>query len=67
MRDDQNERDPLALLMRTGDPIRLAGYVPRYYTDDVRGLEEYGGPGRWRSTSRPSIGTRPCSTVCAAG
>jgi hypothetical protein len=44
MRDDQNERDPLALLMRTGDPIRLAGYVPRYYTDDVRRLEGMVGP-----------------------
>jgi len=44
MRDDQNERDPLALLMRTGDPIRIAGYVPRYYTDDVRRLEGMVGP-----------------------
>jgi hypothetical protein len=44
MRDDQNERDPLALLMRTGDPVRLAGYVPRYYTDDVRWLEATAGP-----------------------
>ncbi len=44
MRDDQNGRDPLALLMRTGDPIRLAGYVPRYYTDDVRRLEATVGP-----------------------
>ena len=67
MRDDQNERDPLALLMRTGDPIRLAGYVPRYYTDDVRRLEETVGPRRWRYTSRPSIGMRPWDTDCAAG
>ena len=44
MRDDQNEQDPLALLMRTGDPIHLAGYVPRYFADDVRRLDTTVGP-----------------------
>jgi hypothetical protein len=32
MRDLQNHADIMALLMRTNDPISVAGYVPRYYS-----------------------------------
>ncbi|MBI4203837.1 MAG: hypothetical protein HY527_02315 [Betaproteobacteria bacterium] len=32
MRDVQNRADPMALLMRTGDPMSMVGYVPRYYS-----------------------------------
>ncbi len=35
MQDVQNDRDTMALMMRTGEPIRLVGYVPRYYANDV--------------------------------
>ncbi len=44
MRDVQNKVDPMALLMRTGDPVSLAGYVPRYYSDDFSRLLTLVGP-----------------------
>jgi hypothetical protein len=36
MGDLQNEFDQAALLMRTGDPISVVGYVPKYYSTDLR-------------------------------
>jgi len=33
MRDFQNPKDSAALLLRTGDPISLVGYAPRYYSE----------------------------------
>lgn len=32
MRDVQNKADPMALLLRTDDPMSMVGYVPRYYS-----------------------------------
>lgn len=37
-RDIQNEYDPDALLLRTGDPVALLGYVPRYYSTEFSRL-----------------------------
>jgi hypothetical protein len=34
MRDIQNRADPLALLLRTDDPVGLVGYVPRYFAGE---------------------------------
>ena len=34
MRDLQNLHDGMALLLRTGDPITLVGYAPRYYSGE---------------------------------
>lgn len=38
MKDVQNEFDAAALLLRTGEPISLVGYAPRYYSDDFSAL-----------------------------
>lgn len=38
MRDLQNEHDAMALLLRTGDPIFLVGYAPRYYSEEFNQL-----------------------------
>jgi hypothetical protein len=35
VQDVQNDRDTMALMMRTGEPVQLVGYVPRYYASDV--------------------------------
>ncbi len=32
MQDVQNKADPMALLLRTDDPMSMVGYVPRYYS-----------------------------------
>lgn len=32
--DPQNEYDSQALLLRTGEPVSLVGYVPRFYSSD---------------------------------
>lgn len=40
MQDLQNEHDPMALLMRTADPIACVGYCPRYYSGDFTRLLE---------------------------
>ncbi len=37
MLDNQNEKDPFAIAMRT-EPVMVVGYVPRYYTQDIRQL-----------------------------
>ena len=34
MRDVHNLADPMALLMRTDDPMSMVGYVPRYYAGE---------------------------------
>lgn len=44
MRDVQNQHDPMALLMRTGDPISIVGYCPRYYSGEFSTLLEKLGP-----------------------
>lgn len=36
--DIQNAHDPTALLMRTGDPISLVGYCPRFYSAEFSKL-----------------------------
>ena len=38
MKDVQNEHDSAALLLRTGEPISLVGYAPRYYSEDFSHL-----------------------------
>ncbi len=35
MHDLQKDFDAMALMMRTGDPVRIVGYLPRYYSGDV--------------------------------
>jgi hypothetical protein len=40
MRDVQNPHDPMALLMRTSDPMSLVGYCPRYYSAEFTRLLE---------------------------
>jgi hypothetical protein len=44
VRDVQNEADGLALMLRTGDPVQLVGYVPRYYSADLGRLLDMVGP-----------------------
>lgn len=38
MSDMQNDSDEMALLLRTGDPVTLVGYVPRYYSAEFSRL-----------------------------
>lgn len=38
MQDLQNTYDRMALLMRTGDPVTLVGYAPRYYSAEFTQL-----------------------------
>lgn len=38
MKDIQNEYDGMALSLRTGDPVTLVGYVPRYYSAEFSSL-----------------------------
>ncbi len=40
MQDLQNRYDEMALLLRTGDPISLVGYAPRYYSAEFTQLIE---------------------------
>jgi hypothetical protein len=40
VRDIQNSYDPMALLMRTNDPMSLVGYCPRYYSAEFTRLIE---------------------------
>jgi hypothetical protein len=44
MRDEQNDVDAMALMLRTDDPVRLVGYVPRYYSADIGRLLTGVGP-----------------------
>lgn len=50
MQDLQNEQDALALLLRTTDPVSLAGYVPRYYSGEFTQLLKAVGPEKVRVT-----------------
>jgi len=43
MKDIQNKFDEVAMLLRTGDPISLIGYVPRYYSAEFTELVELVG------------------------
>jgi len=43
LRDVQNEYDSTALLLRTGQPVSLVGYAPRYYSSDFSRLIEGAG------------------------
>lgn len=44
VQDFQNPYDPMALLMRTNDPMSLVGYCPRYYSAEFTRLIEAVGP-----------------------
>jgi hypothetical protein len=50
MQDLQNPHDPMALLMRTGDPITLVGYAPRYYSAEFTQLIKSTGQGQVKVT-----------------
>ena len=38
MKDIQNDSDALALALRTGDPMSIVGYAPRYYSTEFSHL-----------------------------
>lgn len=38
MPDIQNPHDALALMIRTGDPLTILGYCPKYYARDFNDL-----------------------------
>jgi hypothetical protein len=40
MYDIQNPFDPLAISLRTDDPVMIVGYIPRYLNDDFRKILE---------------------------
>lgn len=42
MKDIQNTHDHNALVLRTGDPISIVGYAPRYYAEDFARLADLG-------------------------
>ena len=44
MQDFQNSYDAMALLVRTGDPVSLVGYAPRYYSKDLAELIKSNAP-----------------------
>lgn len=44
MQDLQNSHDAMALLLRTGDPVTLVGYAPRYYSAEFTHLIKSSGP-----------------------
>ena len=50
MQDLQNRHDSMALLMRTSDPITLAGYAPRYYSAEFTQLIKSTGPDQVKVT-----------------
>ncbi len=50
MQDLQNPHDDMALLMRTGDPITLVGYAPRYYSAEFTSLIKENGPDKVKVT-----------------
>lgn len=43
MADLQNHADEHALLLRTGDPVSLVGYIPRYFSEDTSKLIKMNG------------------------
>jgi len=50
MRDVQNVVDSMALLMRTGDPMSMVGYVPRYYSGEFSTVIDKVGHERVRAS-----------------
>jgi hypothetical protein len=44
MLDEQNEHDGNAVCIRTGDPVSLVGYCPRYLAADFRSLLQQDAP-----------------------
>ena len=42
--DRQNSHDAMALMLRTDDPVRIVGFVPRYHCADVSRLLQLAGP-----------------------
>jgi len=44
MFDIQNPFDPLAIALRSGDPVTIVGYCPRYLTEDFRQILDKYGP-----------------------
>ncbi len=46
MRDIQNKFDSFALALRTGDPIEIVGYCPKFFVKDFDRLIEMNGPGK---------------------
>jgi hypothetical protein len=44
MLDVQNSFDPLAISLRTDDPVVIVGYCPRYLTDDFQNILKECGP-----------------------
>ncbi len=50
MQDLQNPHDSMALLMRTGDPITLVGYAPRYYSAEFTQLIKATAPDQVKVT-----------------
>ena len=51
MRDLQNNHDEMALLLRTGDPATLVGYVPHYYSAEFTHLIEL----VWRNAVKVTV------------
>ncbi len=50
MQDRQNKSDPMALLLRTDDPMSMVGYVPRYYSAEFSTVMDQVGQGNVRVT-----------------
>ncbi|HEY4697898.1 MAG TPA: HIRAN domain-containing protein [Gallionella sp.] len=50
MQDLQNPHDPMALLMRTVEPITLVGYAPRYYSAEFTQLIKSTAPDQVKVT-----------------
>ena len=50
MQDLQNSSDSMALLMRTGDPITLVGYAPKYYSAEFTQLIKVTSPDQVKIT-----------------
>jgi len=50
MQDIQNDKDNMALLLRTDDPVTLVGYVPRYYSAEFSRLINLVGGGATKVT-----------------
>lgn len=56
MMDPQNEFDGMALMLRTGDPITLIGYAPRYFSAEFTRLMSFVGADKVRvSVERVNI------------
>lgn len=49
MPDPQNRHDPQAIALRTGDPVTLVGYCPRYLAGDFFFLLKEAGPDKTKA------------------